>query len=62
MSVFLQAGHNFLVSAGGRLYRDQRQHMPQEWSDLVDAWAAGQKCTPTLYPPAIDLLTPEPDV
>lgn len=43
-------------------YERQRRHMMQEWSNLVDAWVAGQKYTPTLYPPTMDLLTPEPDV
>ncbi|WP_448658485.1 tyrosine-type recombinase/integrase [Sphingomonas sp. CJ99] len=43
-------------------YEHQRRHMMQEWSNLVDAWVAGQKYTPTLYPPTTELLTPEPDV
>jgi integrase len=43
-------------------YEHQRRHMMQEWSNLVDAWVAGRKYTPTLYPPTMDLLTPEPDV
>ncbi|MHA8045122.1 tyrosine-type recombinase/integrase [Roseomonas mucosa] len=43
-------------------YEHQRRHMMQEWSNLVDAWVAGQKYTPTLYPPTMDLLTPEPSV
>jgi integrase len=43
-------------------YEHQRRHMMQEWSNLVDAWVAGQKYAPTLYPPAMDLATPEPDV
>ncbi|PZP54079.1 MAG: integrase [Agrobacterium fabrum] len=43
-------------------YEHQRRHMMQEWSNLVDAWVAGQKYTPTLYPPTMDLLTLEPDV
>ena len=43
-------------------YEHQRRHMMQEWSNLVDAWVAGQKYTPTLYPPTMDLLTPEPNV
>ncbi len=42
-------------------YEHQRRHMMQEWSNLVDAWVAGQKYTPTLYPPRMDLLTPEFD-
>ena len=42
-------------------YEHQRWHMMQEWSNLVDAWVAGQKYTPTLYPPRMDLLTPDPD-
>ena len=43
-------------------YEHQRRHMMQEWSNLVDAWAAGRKYAPTLYPPTMDLFTPEPDV
>ena len=43
-------------------YEHQRRHMMQEWSNLVDAWVAGKKYTPTLYPPTMDLLTPEPNV
>jgi len=43
-------------------YEYQRRHMMQEWSNLVDAWVAGQKYTPTLYPPTMDLLTSESDV
>ena len=43
-------------------YEHQRRHMMQEWSNLVDAWVAGRKYTPTLYPPTMDLLTPEPNV
>lgn len=42
-------------------YEHQRRHMMQEWSNLLDAWVAGQKYIPTLYPPRMDLLTPEPD-
>ncbi len=41
-------------------YEHQRRHMMQEWSNLVDAWVAGQKYVPTLYPPKMDLLTSEP--
>ncbi|TIW14170.1 MAG: integrase, partial [Mesorhizobium sp.] len=33
-------------------YEPQRRHMLQEWADMVDAWAAGKKHTPTLQPPA----------
>ncbi|MDZ5699864.1 tyrosine-type recombinase/integrase [Chelativorans sp. M5D2P16] len=43
-------------------YEHQRRHMLQEWANLVDAWAAGQKYTPTLYPPSMDLLAPDPSV
>lgn len=42
-------------------YEHQRRHMMQEWSNLVDAWVAGQKYMPTLYPPRMDLLTPDFD-
>ncbi|HWL05398.1 MAG TPA: tyrosine-type recombinase/integrase [Xanthobacteraceae bacterium] len=43
-------------------YEHQRRHMMQEWANLVDAWVAGQKYIPTLYPPSMDLLVPEPTV
>jgi integrase len=43
-------------------YEHQRRHMMQEWSNLVDAWVAGQKYTPTLYPPTMELVTLEPNV
>jgi len=42
-------------------YEYQRRHMMQEWSNLVDAWVTGRKYSPSLYPPRMDLLTPEPD-
>jgi integrase len=40
-------------------YEPQRRHMLQEWADTVDAWAAGAKHTPTIYPPTMQLLAPE---
>ena len=43
-------------------YEHLRRHMMQEWANLVDAWVAGQKYAPTLYPPSMDLLVPEPTV
>jgi len=43
-------------------YEQQRRHMLQEWADMVDAWVAGTKRAPTLYPPAMQLLTPEATV
>lgn len=43
-------------------YEQQRRHMMQEWSNLVDAWVLGQKYVPTLLPPAMDLLELEPSV
>ena len=43
-------------------YEHQRRHMMQERANLVDAWVAGQKYVPTLYPPSMDLLVPEPSV
>jgi len=36
-------------------YEPQRRHMLQEWADMVDAWVQGQKRTPTLYPPLMQL-------
>jgi hypothetical protein len=43
-------------------YEHQRRHMMQEWSNLVDAWSAGRKYTPTLLPASMDLLELEPSV
>jgi integrase len=40
-------------------YEPQRRHMLQEWADTVDAWVAGTRHTPTLYPPAMQLLAAE---
>jgi integrase len=31
-------------------YKDQRRHMLQEWADMIDAWIAGRKHVPTLFP------------
>jgi integrase len=36
-------------------YEQQRRHMLQEWADMIDAWAAGRKRTPTFYPPSMQL-------
>ena len=43
-------------------YEHQRRHMMQEWANLIDAWVAGQKYVPTLYPASMDLLVPEPNL
>jgi integrase len=43
-------------------YEHQRRHMMQEWANLIDAWVSGQKYTPTLYPPSMDLLVLEPSL
>ena len=29
-------------------YAEQRRHMLQEWANMIDAWAAGERYTPTL--------------
>lgn len=39
-------------------YEQQRRHMLQEWSDMVDAWGAGLVRTPVLAPPAMPLYAP----
>lgn len=36
-------------------YEPQRRHMLQEWADVIDSWVQGQKRTPTLYPPSMQL-------
>lgn len=42
-------------------YELQRRHMLQEWSDMVDAWAAGKKRVPVITPPAA-AWTPDPSL
>ena len=41
-------------------YEVQRRHMMQEWSDIVDAWVGGKKHAPTLIPPSMPILEPDP--
>ena len=41
-------------------YEHQRRHMMQEWADIVDAWVAGQKRVPVLFPPSMPMLAPDP--
>lgn len=43
-------------------YEVQRRHMMQEWSDILDAWIAGQPRAPVLIPPAAPLLIPDPSL
>ncbi|WP_425473958.1 tyrosine-type recombinase/integrase [Sphingomonas montanisoli] len=43
-------------------YEHQRRHMMQEWSNLIEAWIAGQKYTPTLMPKAMGMLELDPTV
>jgi integrase len=41
-------------------YEPQRRHMLQEWADMIDAWAAGKKHTPTLQPTSMEAITLDP--
>lgn len=41
-------------------YEVQRRHMLQEWSNIVDAWVAGEKYVPVLTPASIPFLEPDP--
>ena len=41
-------------------YEVQRRHMMQEWSDILDAWVVGRKHVPTLIPPSMPVLQPDP--
>ena len=38
-------------------YADQRRHMLQEWAEMIDAWVAGERHTPTLLPPSVRAVT-----
>lgn len=41
-------------------YEVQRRHMMQEWSDIIDAWVDGKRYLPTLVPPSMPILAPDP--
>jgi integrase len=41
-------------------YELQRRHMMQEWSNILDAWAGGQKYSPVLIPPSMPIFEPDP--
>ncbi|MCK9992764.1 MAG: hypothetical protein Dbin4_01284 [Alphaproteobacteria bacterium] len=41
-------------------YEPQRRHMLQEWADMIDAWVAGKKHTPTLHPPSMEAIALDP--
>ncbi|TGV15220.1 site-specific integrase [Mesorhizobium sp. M8A.F.Ca.ET.173.01.1.1] len=41
-------------------YELQRRHMMQEWSDIIDAWVDGKRYLPTLVPPSMPILAPDP--
>ena len=43
-------------------YEVQRRHMMQEWSDMVDAWVAGEKHIPVLIPPSMPMLVRDPSL
>jgi integrase len=43
-------------------YEVQRRHMMQEWSNIVDAWVAGQKYAPMLMAPSMPALEPDPSL
>jgi len=40
-------------------YEKQRRHMLQEWANIIDAWVSGQRYTPSLAPPATELMAEE---
>jgi integrase len=43
-------------------YEVQRRHMMQEWSDIVDAWVAGEKHMPVLSPPSMTMPLLDPSL
>jgi integrase len=43
-------------------YEPQRRHMLQQWSNMVEAFIAGEKYTPVLMPPALELVAHDPHV
>jgi integrase len=43
-------------------YADQRRHMMQEWADMIDAWAVGEKRKPAHIPENMSVYTADPSV
>lgn len=43
-------------------YEVQRRHMMQQWSDIVDAWVAGEKYMPVLIPPSMPVVALDPSL
>ncbi len=41
-------------------YEIQRRHMLQEWADLIEAWASGEKRSPIIFPPDLALYAADP--
>lgn len=41
-------------------YEPQRRHMMKEWSNMVDAWIAGEKYIAAFMPPAVELVAHDP--
>lgn len=41
-------------------YEVQRRHMLQEWSNIIDAWIAGEKYVPMTIPPSMPVVTLDP--
>ena len=41
-------------------YELQRRHMLQEWSNMVEAWIAGEKYNAVFMPPAVELVAHDP--
>jgi hypothetical protein len=41
-------------------YEVKRRHMMQEWSNIVDAWVAGEKYLPILIPPLMPIFELDP--
>ena len=49
-----------VVSTNKAEYEVQRRHMMQEWSNIIDAWVAGQKYIPVLAPASMSIFEPDP--
>ncbi len=43
-------------------YEVQRRHMLQEWAELIDAWARGEKHLPSLFPEKATLCAIDPTI
>lgn len=54
-----EQGHSSRGVYNKAQYTEQRQHMLQEWANMIDAWVAGRSYAPVLLPPFMRAYVPQ---